>query len=36
MLGKLVEGLKLLQEQVRKEMEADTGLRGGTEAGFLD
>ena len=35
-LGKLVEGLKGLQDQVRQEMEADTGLRGGVEAGLLD
>ena len=35
-LGKLVEGLKGLQDQVRQEMEADAGLRGGVEAGLLD
>lgn len=35
-MGKLVEGLKVLQEQVKNESEADSTLRGGAEAGFLD
>ena len=35
-LGKLVDGLKVLQEQVRLESEAESSIRGGVEAGWLD
>jgi len=35
-LGKLIDGLNDLKEQVQKEQEADNILRGGMQRGFLD